>query len=163
MKDCTFSCILRLSFLFKSTTISCCEIFSMAFSIDLLLLAIIFAFSEKKPPLFSLSMVTSSEPVAIVLIVSDMVFFLVLTPSVSTLTDSPHWDRIVYLVFCTSWATLFTTDSNKWNKYRYSLFLVRACWWLSRESSAFSGSSLLWFSSCEALCLWISSVIYANK
>lgn len=55
---------------------------------ELLLLAIILAFSEKNPPFsFSFSIVTSSDPLAIVLIVSEMVFFLTLAAYLSSSVD----------------------------------------------------------------------------
>lgn len=76
MKACTLSCIRRESCPLRLQAISSCDIFSIAFSIDRLLFKINLAFSEKKPPFsLSFSRVTSSEPVAMVLIVSEIVFF----------------------------------------------------------------------------------------
>jgi len=74
---------MRLSTPFKLTASSWLDIFSIAFSMEEQLLAIILAFSLKKPPLLSLSLVISSEPVAIVLIVSEIVFFGFLAFSLS--------------------------------------------------------------------------------
>lgn len=117
INDWTWSWRRRDSTPFKFTASSEFEIFSIALSIDLLDCEMSLAFSEKKP-LFSLSVVT--EPVAIVLIVSTIVFFapffFEFCLSIWFSTDSPHYERIVYLVFWTSWATLLTTDSKRWKR-----------------------------------------------
>ena len=116
----TLSCIFLNSLPCRFINTNLLDIFWIVFSIDWLLLAIIFAFSEKKPPFPpSFSRVTNSEPVAMVFIVSEMVFFLILSWLLSAaLPDSPHCDRIECYVFWTRSATLLMTDSKRWNMYK---------------------------------------------
>ena len=46
---------------------------------------------------------------------------------------SPHCDRVECIVFWTSKATFETTDSKRWNRYKYNLLLLRVLVWLSVE------------------------------
>ena len=74
----------------------------MAFSMFLLDLAISFTFSAKKPCLFSPAVI-SSDPEAIVLIVSVIVFrYLPLGDSVATFIPSPHYESVECMVLLTS-------------------------------------------------------------
>ena len=124
MNFCTFSCISRLSCPFAFTAISSLVIWSMAFSILLLDLAMSFTFSAKNPCLFSPAVI-SSEPDAIVFMVSVIVF-LYLTfgnSSKGMFIFSPHYEIVECMVLLTSYATLLTTDSKRWNRYKYRRLL----------------------------------------